>query len=127
MIAELAITVTAQGKPAAPATVPVKELDAAERGGRAFKVAGVLAAIGMGSVFIPVVHFFLPWIMLISAVVAYLKIRGQGAMLQPCSIACAACESAVELPEQPATWPLEWNCPHCKKRLTLQLAGPTAD
>jgi len=63
---DVAIRVVVQGQAPGSATVKVRALSAEQRGNRAFKAAAILAAIGMGSVFIPVVHFFLPWIMLIS-------------------------------------------------------------
>jgi hypothetical protein len=124
MIHDTAITITVQGKPPVATTVPVKQLDDAERGGRAFKVAMILAAIGVGSVFVPVVHFFLPWIMLTCAFIAYVKIRGQGAMLMANEVQCPSCDHGVALPEQAASWPLDWNCQGCRKRLKLELARP---
>lgn len=120
MSARVGITITAQGREPGEATVQVTRLSADERGRRAFKSASIIAAVGMASVFVPIVHFFLPWIMLVVAVVVYARIRGQGAMLQACEVPCAACETTVAIPAQAATWPLQWNCPGCRKRLTLE-------
>lgn len=124
MISDAAIAVGIQGQPPVMTTVKVRQLSAEQRGGRAFKRAGILAAIGLGSVFIPIVHFFLPWIMLTAAIVVYVRTRNEGAMLLASTVACPSCESAIELPEQSANWPIEWNCHSCRKRLTLKLAVP---
>jgi len=121
---DVAIRVVVQGQAPGSATVKVRALSAEQRGNRAFKAAAILAAIGMGSVFIPVVHFFLPWIMLISAVVVYTRIRGQSAVLLAATIQCPACNADVAIDEQPATWPIEWNCGGCRKRLHLDQAAP---
>ncbi len=115
-IRSVAVTLTAQGKEPSRGEARILELDAAARGKRALRGAGICVGIGVGSLAIPIVHFVLPWLMMIIAV------AGQGAELQAAEGPCPACGATVTLPSQALEWPIEWNCESCRKRLVIEQA-----
>ncbi|MEY3015415.1 MAG: hypothetical protein RIT45_4150 [Pseudomonadota bacterium] len=118
----VAVTLTAQGKEPTHGEARILELDAGARAKRARRGAGICVAIGVGSLAIPIVHFVLPWLMMIIAAVVYRRIAGQGAELTAASGPCPACGAVVSLPRQALEWPIEWNCESCRKRLVIEQA-----
>ncbi len=115
--------VSAQGKEPGFGTVDVYELSDADKAARARKAAGICVAIGVCSLAIPLVHFVLPWLMLIIASVVYSKVKGQAAMLVGVHADCPACGEALSIPEQTLEWPVEWNCDACRKRTVIEPAS----
>jgi hypothetical protein len=89
------------------------------RARRARRAAGVCIAIGLASIFVPIVHFVAPWFMLIVATLVYRSVMRQGAEVHDVSGPCPGCGKPLGLPVQPANWPLEWNCPGCRKRVAI--------
>lgn len=107
------------GRDPGRAVVLVSRIEPGERTRRAARGAGICMAIAVGSLAIPIVHFVMPWLMTIVAVLVWRRIRAQGAELLGVEASCPACGSAVAVPRQPMVWPLEWNCGHCRKRMVF--------
>ena len=116
----VSISVHVAGRPSTTANAIVVDLATAERTRRAAKYAGICVAIGVLTLAIPIVHFVAPWVMLVIAAYVWRRIQGQRAELISLTAACPACGAEVILPRQPAVWPIEWNCPQCRKRISFQ-------
>ncbi|MCO4763785.1 MAG: hypothetical protein KC502_19890 [Myxococcales bacterium] len=119
-------TITAQGQTPSTGTATILELTQEAKNKRALKAAGICVAIGVGSLAIPLVHFVLPWVMLIIAGVVYGKVSKQATMLLRAAGPCPACGESVEIGEQTLAWPIEWNCGGCRKRTLTQPADEVA-
>ena len=115
-------TISAQGCDPTSGTARIYELSEADKTSRARKAAGICVAIGVASLFIPLVHFVLPWFMLIVAAVVYGKVAKQAAILRAASGPCPACGELIEIEEQTLEWPIEWNCGACRKRTITEPA-----
>lgn len=122
-------TITAQGCDPTSGEARIYELSDSDKTARARKAAGICVAIGVASLFIPLVHFVLPWFMLIVAAVVYGKVSKQAAILRAASGPCPACGETIDIDEQTLEWPIEWNCGSCRKRTLTQPAdgGAAAD
>ncbi len=118
----IGLKVSVQGSDPGDAVVAIETLPPAERGRRAFKVAMPIAFGGLAVAFvpIPILHLVLSFGLLVTAVVVYVRIQRQDAQLTPGDITCPSCTKAFELPAQSAVWPIEWNCPNCRRRLHLE-------
>ena len=120
--------ISAQGFTATRGTARIHDLSAEAKTSRARKAAGICVAIGVGSLLIPLVHFVLPWFMLIVAAVVYKKVSQQAAVLLEASGPCPKCAETITVGEQTLEWPIEWNCEGCRKSTTTTpLETPAAD
>lgn len=119
----VAAIVAVAGREPGSAVVTVSRINQAERTRRALRGSGICMAIAVLSLGIPIVHFVMPWLMTIVAVMVWRRIQGQSAELQGVEAACPACGAAVTVPRQPMVWPLEWICGQCRKRMVFSQEG----
>ncbi len=118
----IATRISAQGHDDTAGIARIHELSDEAKTSRARKAAGVCVGIGVASLFIPLVHFVLPWLMLIIATIVYGKVVKQGAILLAATGPCPGCGARLEVAEQTLEWPIEWNCGGCRKRTLTQPA-----
>jgi hypothetical protein len=110
--------ISAQGLAETAGIARIHDLSEQAKTSRARKAAGICVAIGAASLFIPLVHFVLPWVMLIVATVVYKKVSHQGAVLLEAVGPCPKCGETIIVGEQTLDWPVEWNCEGCRKSTT---------
>ena len=119
--------IAAQGLDATAGTARIHELTEQEKTSRARKAAGACVAVGVVSLAIPLVHFVLPWFMLIVASVVYKKVSQQSAVLMEATGPCPKCGATMSIEEQTLEWPIEWNCQGCRKSTSIMPAESSAE
>lgn len=126
-LAPTAALAVVAGRPPRPVHLPVVTLSTGERRRRAWRAAGLCLAAGVGSLFVPLLHWVLPWFSLLVAVFAYRHVAGTAAELTATTVACPACEHAVAVEQQTFSWPLETNCPSCRKNIQFRPIDAAVD
>ncbi len=91
---------------------------------RALRRAGLAALVAVVTIFIPIVHFVVPPLAFLTSIVLLVRSLKQSALIQGGGGPCPQCQQRVELEEQPLQWPIELNCPHCRRSLTIKPAAP---
>jgi len=117
---EIAVIVNASNGSALDAEVQKVHLPAGERLARAGKRLGILWGAAIVCLFIPIVHFLLVPLFLITglalAIVAFLgSIRIIGSEL-----ICPDCKNTFNLPETRESWPIDYSCPRCTRYLWIE-------
>ena len=96
-----------------------RDLPSAERGMRALRIFGILFAIGLGTIVVPILHFILPPLFLLAAIVmAVVTWISRGEVLGG-EIACPNCGVKIEFPRGDESWPRVQRCPGCSYTLTI--------
>jgi hypothetical protein len=121
----VAIVLEGQGDKRSEGLAIVRVLDDRQRLSRALRQAGIAAGIAVITIFIPIIHFIVPPLALLTSIVLLVRGLNQGALIQGGGGPCPQCQQRVELEEQPLHWPVDMNCPHCRRSLTVSPAdGP---
>jgi hypothetical protein len=95
---------------------PLSQLDRIKYAGKYFGICFVFAT---GFLAIPVLHFFLPPIMLIVGVYLFFRKLQPGLVMGGGLIHCPACQKEFNLENRCFVWPRAEQCPHCRSQLIM--------
>lgn len=115
----VAIVLEGQGDKRSEGLAITKVLEDRERWQRAARQAGIAAGVAVVTLFIPIVHFIVPPLALLTSLILFVRGMNQGTLIHGGGGPCPQCQQRVELEEQPLHWPLDLNCPHCRRSLTV--------
>lgn len=91
-----------------------------ERVLRTGKVFGILFAIGVGTVVVPILHFILPPLFLLLACIFGTTTWLETSEVLKGEINCPNCETRMEIPREAEDWPLKRRCRGCSYLLTVK-------
>ena len=99
-----------------------RDLTKGERMSRSLKIFGGFFFAGCMTVFIPILHFILPpLLIIIGSVLAAGEYAGTGEILQG-EITCPNCKKLMTLPKETEEWPRHQRCTGCAFSLTIDKA-----
>lgn len=97
-----------------------RDLSRAERLARAGRIFGIFFVVAFLTVFVPILHFILPPLALITgSVLAFGEYSGTGEMLSG-EFTCPNCKKVMTLPKETEEWPRTQRCEGCSFTLTLE-------
>jgi hypothetical protein len=97
--------------------------DKAQRTRRALKALGICWGIALCTVLIPILHFILVPLFLISGPIVFFWVASQERMITGGKGICPECGKAIDLMKSPPRWPLSDLCSHCQARLSIERAS----
>lgn len=97
-----------------------RDFSVQERVLRAGKVFGILFAIGIGTVVVPLLHFILPPLFLLTACVFGTTTWLETSEVLEGEIACPNCTTLMNIPREAEEWPLKRRCAGCSYLLTVK-------
>lgn len=100
----------------APGQLETEQWDAKERTRRALRISGIVFLIGVGCIFLPLVHFVLPPLCFLSAPAIFFFTRRQFGQVLALKGACPECAAPLVLQKVAVRFPLECLCDHCHGR-----------
>jgi hypothetical protein len=121
----IAVTLAAPSKEDQRGEATLLELTAKERFAKVrvpVIALGVICVLGMW----PGPHLVLT---LPAGIVAFIIFRyamARGTFLTRLTGPCPTCGEEIEISEQPADFPIVFNCPHCRRRMDINPAGGAA-
>ncbi len=93
---------------------------------KASLVGGLSLILGIGSIFIPIAHFFLPWMIpLAGGIYAYSLLSDKGT-LSDVRGACPGCTKEVEFTGGNVERPMWRRCPQCGEPVDVEVKAPPA-
>jgi hypothetical protein len=111
---QVSLAYSEYGKPPAVVTLPVAHLTPGERLARSAKRLGLLWALGLMSIVVPVLHFCLPPLLLLGGLVGGALAYGATVRLDAAQpLTCPQCSAAITLKSVRFGWPLRYDCKAC--------------
>ena len=101
-----------------------RDFSFSERLIRTAKIFGILAAIGVGTVVVPILHFILPPLFLLAACIFATTTWLETSEVLSGQIACPNCKTNMLFAREAEEWPKIQRCPGCSYTLTIK-RGPT--
>jgi hypothetical protein len=99
-----------------------RDLTQGERLSRSGKIFGVCFLVACITVFVPILHFILPPLFLITGgVLAAGEYAGTGEVLAG-EITCPNCKKVMNLPRETEEWPRRQRCTGCSFQLSVEKA-----
>jgi hypothetical protein len=99
-----------------------RDLSNSERLKRSLKIFAVFFLMACMAVFVPVLHFILPPLLLIGGtVLAVAEYAGTGEMING-EVTCPNCKKVMELPRETEEWPRNQRCTGCSFSLVIDKA-----
>lgn len=99
-----------------------RDLNQSERMARAGKIFGIFFGGALLTVFVPILHFILPPLLLIiGSVLAFSEYTNKGEM-KTGEITCPNCKKLMKLPNEGEGWPRIQRCEGCSFTLTINPA-----
>lgn len=93
-----------------------------ERMKRGLKMFGIFFGVACLTVFVPILHFILPPLLLITgSVLAFNEYKATGEM-EGGEITCPNCKLQMKLPRDSEDWPRHQRCEGCSFGLTIEKA-----
>jgi hypothetical protein len=91
-----------------------------ERLARAGKIFGIFFGAALLTVFVPILHFILPPLLLLTgSVLAFGEYTGKGEILDG-EFTCPNCKRQMKLPRETEEWPRTQRCEGCSFTLSLE-------
>ena len=110
-----------------PGRASRRDFTVAERAKRAARSFGILFVIAFFTIFIPILHFILPPLILIAAgVFSFVTWLETGEVLDG-ETSCPNCRKAITLPRESEEWPKVQRCPGCSFTLSISPRVPVAN
>ncbi|MBX3021052.1 MAG: hypothetical protein KF799_05190 [Bdellovibrionales bacterium] len=100
-----------------------RDLTRGERGLRAGKVVGILWVVAAFTIFIPILHFILPPLLLLGGIGFGITTWMENGMMLGGEIPCPSCKKPIVLPQETESWPYACRCPSCHTDLSIQAAS----
>jgi hypothetical protein len=98
----------------------VESFSLSERIKAGFKKGSLFWGATFFSVFVPIAHFVLVPLFLISGFVAFYIHFGHSQVLRAGTIKCPSCKKDFEIDQRSFTWPMRYECPDCKLLLLIR-------
>lgn len=99
-----------------------RDLLKSERTSRALRMFGIFFGVAFLTIFVPVLHFILPPVMLIvGGVLAVNEYSATGEVVEG-EMICPNCKKLMTLPRESEEWPLTKRCQGCSFTLTVDRA-----
>lgn len=117
------VQLTSQGSPPSAGELRVLDLDDKMRVRTALRQAGILFGIGTACIILPLIHYVLPPVLWISAIVVFVRRLGDKAKLLGGGGPCPRCGAQVEVTPQLFVLPLETFCDGCRWAVRIAVAG----
>jgi hypothetical protein len=100
--------------------VEIEEFSFQDRVSRTLTAAGITAAAAIGTLFIPIVHFVLPFVIfLIIPIVSWLVFRTR-AVVTSGQGSCPVCQQVLTLDRRRLTQPFFETCPQCGREVEVE-------
>ncbi len=121
---QVAVQVSLRGieqfKPAGQVTV--HSLTPLMRKKRAIKWLGICWGLAVLTIFLPLLHFFLPPSFLIAGPFVALAMYQTRSEVLPFAVPCPKCGASVPIEKEKESWPLHDLCAQCKSEITIDKA-----
>ncbi len=118
----VSVEISGQGREPVSGTVTAVEISDGQRLRRALRAAGVLFALGLATLPIPIIHLWLPWLFFLASLIVFARVWRRRTLVRGEAGACPRCAALVALTEQPLFWPIETNCEGCGHSLVIRPA-----
>ena len=103
--------------------IRVQSWSASERSRRAIQIGSLLAGLGLVSVILPILHFFLVPGFLIAAPIAAWSVLRQQSLVLGGEGPCPDCGAPFQIGRNPERFPMDDVCTACRRRVQVQLCG----
>ncbi len=98
----------------------IRSWDKRERTVRALKTWGILWAVMVPAIFIPVLHFLLVPLLFFGGPLAAIYLYRQENQIQKGELPCPACNNPIQISSGPVSWPLHTRCGSCQRFIRLE-------
>lgn len=98
----------------------ITDYDHRSRSKRAVKTLGIIWGLALASVLIPIIHFFLPWIGIITGPFLAIWVYGIESEIITGHFPCPRCQAPVTIAKQRNRWPLREICVPCSSEIKVE-------